>query len=391
MADITVQVSSAGLTTYGASLWGSESFGGDQSTSTTVGSLNAFNNEGWGRLTWGSLVWNQDFESQIISVTTPGTPTTYGYESWGEFNWGQITGLGSDLGDEFAGASVEVLASSNLILTSIDVVEVIGGSLVEPSGFELITNLGDEFAGPVIEVDVSTNLLNISIDSVSLAFDMNFPVSGVVANVSVEPMNFVAQPTTWGQNIWGYGGWGEEVPSVIGTADVSLSTNILLDVIEGFTSENVFVNTIIDLVSPGDLPWGATSWGSGSWGNIGGMYVSQGAEEEAVPSIEVDLIGNTLVATLTSIAQITGDANITPNTNLLTISLGEEDAIPNTFVELSTNLLNVSMGIASGEALTTAAVTSVLATCQTGRLFITAWAVVDIGVTNNWSVVDIAA
>jgi len=28
-------------------------------------------------------------------------------------------------------------------------------------------------------------------------------------------------------------------------------------------------------------------------------------------------------------------------------------------------------------------------TASTGRLFITAWAVVDIGVTNNWSVVDI--
>jgi hypothetical protein len=391
MADITVQVSSAGLTAYGASSWGSQSFGGDQSTSTTVGSLNAFNNEGWGRLTWGSLVWNQDFESQIISVTTPGTPTTYGYESWGEFNWGQITGLGSDLGDEFAGASIEVLASSNLILTSVDVVEVIGGSLVEPNGFELNANVGDEFAGPLIEVIASTNLLNISVNNVSLAFDMNFPVSGVVANVSVAAMNFVAAPTTWGQNTWGYGGWGEEVPSVIGTADVSLSTNSLLDVIEGFTSENVLANTIVDLVSPGNLPWGATSWGSGSWGNIGGMYVSQGAEEEAVPSIEVDVTGNILTATLTSIAQVTGDANITPNTNLLTISLGDEDAIPNTFVELSTNLLNVSMGIASGEALTTASVTSVTATCQTGRLFITAWAVVDIGVTNNWSVVDIAA
>jgi hypothetical protein len=37
----------------------------------------------------------------------------------------------------------------------------------------------------------------------------------------------------------------------------------------------------LKLTSPGDLPWGATSWGYGSWGNIGGMEVSQGAEEEA--------------------------------------------------------------------------------------------------------------
>jgi hypothetical protein len=30
-------------------------------------------------------------------------------------------------------------------------------------------------------------------------------------------------------------------------------------------------------------------------------------------------------------------------------------------------------------------------TTSTGRLFVSAWAVVDIGVTNNWAVVDIAA
>ena len=30
-------------------------------------------------------------------------------------------------------------------------------------------------------------------------------------------------------------------------------------------------------------------------------------------------------------------------------------------------------------------------TASTGRLFVTAWAVVDIGVTNTWTVVDIAA
>jgi hypothetical protein len=30
-------------------------------------------------------------------------------------------------------------------------------------------------------------------------------------------------------------------------------------------------------------------------------------------------------------------------------------------------------------------------TASTGRLYVTAWAVVDIGVTNTWAVVDIAA
>ena len=121
------------------------------------------------------------------------------------------------------------------------------------------------------------------------------------------------------------------------------------------------------------------------------MEVSQGAEEESIPGVEVFVSTNLLSLTLTSIAQVTGDANLTLNTNLLTTSLGDEEGLPNTIVSLSTNLLNVSVGSASGEVLSTVSPTGVSATASTGRLFIAAWAVVDIGVTNTWSVVDIAA
>ena len=302
MADISVQVSSAGLTAYGAGTWSSQSFGGDQSASIAIGSVDAFNNEGWGRLTWGSLVWNEDFESQTISVTTPGTPTTWGQSTYGNYSWNQITGTQSEIGEE------SIFNEQN----------------------------GEAF--------VSTNLLTLSITSITITADAN----------------------------------------------LNISTN-LLTIQEGFAEENVDANTIVEVSSPGDLPWGATSWSNGSWGNIGGMEVSQGAEEESVPNTIASLSTNLLILTLTSIAQVTGDANLTLNTNLLTTSLGDEEGIPNTLVSVSTNLLNVSMGFASGEVLSTVSPIGVSATASTGRLFIAAWAVVDIGVTNTWSVVDIAA
>jgi len=302
VADISVQVSSAGLTAYGAGTWSSQSFGGDQSASIAIGSVDAFNNEGWGRLTWGSLVWNEDFESQTISVTTPGTPTTWGQSTYGNYSWNQITGTQSEIGEE------SIFNEQN----------------------------GEAF--------VSTNLLTLSITSITITADAN----------------------------------------------LNISTN-LLTIQEGFAEENVDANTIVEVSSPGDLPWGATSWSNGSWGNIGGMEVSQGAEEESVPNTIASLSTNLLILTLTSIAQVTGDANLTLNTNLLTVGLGDEDAVPNTLVSVSTNLLNVSMGFASGEVLSTVSPIGVSATASTGRLFIAAWAVVDIGVTNTWSVVDIAA
>ena len=302
MADITVEVSSAGLTAYGADTWSSQSFGGDQSASIAIGSVDAFNTEGWGAYQWGYLVWGQSFENASAEVTTPGTPTTWGQNSYGNYSWGQIVGTQSEIGDESIYNEQNAIAS------------------------------------------LSTNLLTLTITSLTITGDSN----------------------------------------------LSLNTN-LLNIEEGFAQENVNANTIVEVSAPGNLPWGATYWGSGSWGNIGGMFISQGAEEEVTPSIDVFVSTNLLTLTLTSINQITADANITANTNLLTTSLGNEDAVPNTIVSVSTNLLNVSVGTASGEFTSTVSPTGVSATASTGRLYIAAWAVVDIGVTNTWSVVDIAA
>ena len=303
MADISVQVSSAGLTAYGADAWSSKTFGGQNATDISIGSVDAFYpDEGWGGYYWGYLVWGQHFINDTAEVTTPGTPTTWGQSTYGNYSWGQITGAQSEIGEE------SIFNEQNA------------------------------------EAFAITNLLTLSITSITITADAN----------------------------------------------LNISTN-LLTIQEGFAEENVDANTIVEVSAPGNLPWGASYWGSGSWGNIGGMFISQGAEEEVVPSIDVFLSTNLLTLTLTSINQVTADANITVNTNLLTVGLGNEDAVPNTVVSVSTNLLNISVGVASGEFESTVSPTGVSATASTGRVFIAAWAVVDIGVTNTWSVVDIAA
>ena len=52
MADITVEVTSPGLVAYGSGSWGSNTYGGFDQIDVTVSSVDAFNTEGWGRLTW---------------------------------------------------------------------------------------------------------------------------------------------------------------------------------------------------------------------------------------------------------------------------------------------------------------------------------------------------
>jgi len=156
VADITVQVSSAGLSAYGASTWSSNTYGGDNVSSTTVGSAEAFNNEGWGRLTWNSLVWGQDFENQTVQVNTPGNPTTWGSDVWGDAEWGQISGMDTDQGSAELTVSVDVSITGQE-LTSTVATAVAGASvLVSSTGEQSDTTVGDAFGGPNIEIQVSS-------------------------------------------------------------------------------------------------------------------------------------------------------------------------------------------------------------------------------------------
>jgi hypothetical protein len=319
---------------------------------------------GWGRDTWGSIVWGEDFENATVSVTTPGTPTTWGQSTYGNYSWGQITGAQSEISEESIEAGASVILSTNLLDIVNASVSAEANFEINVTGLELNSTINSVFAGENILVEVTTNIIQFSIGDETIEGTGSINLTGVQSNTTTGTLSFIAD------------------------ANVTAITNVLNITVASISS---VIDVNVEVNAPGDLPWGATSWGNGSWGNIGGMEVSQGAEEETVPSVEVFVSTNLLTLTLTSIAQVTADANITANTNLLTVGLGNEDAVPNTIVSISTNLLSVSVGDASGEILSTASPIGVSATASTGRVFIAAWAVVDIGVTNTWSVVDIAA
>jgi hypothetical protein len=357
----------------------------------------------WNELQWGLGGWGLQNDSLIIPTGVVSSVSVNSVEysgelgGWGQFTWGfnewgdllnpnvDVTGfqLNTSVGNEEAFTDISITLSTNLILSTVNTVTLVGGALEEPTFVLINTTTGSVFAGENVIVELTTP----------------------------------GTSTTWGENAWGSGAWnqitgtlilqGDESVigtgnitlvgnqlntntgtfTIIGDANLSLNTNLL-----NVTAASILavIDTTVEVTSPGQLPWGTTSWGYGSWGNIGGMDVEQGGEEIVVPSVEVDVIGNQLNTTL-GIYSITADANLTLNTNLLTVGLGNEDATPNTIVTLSTNLLNASVGIASGETLSLIDVTGVNITTSTGRLFVSAWAVVNIGVTNNLTVVDIAA
>jgi hypothetical protein len=307
----------------------------------------------------------QGIPGVVVSVTTPGSPTTWGQSNFGSYSWSQIIGTQLELGDEFAFTDISVLLNGNQLTVTLDPnYEILLGIIEEVDGVLITSAVNSVFAGELI----ITNVTGVTINSTSGTLVIN-------ADANVTPNTNLLNITI-----------GDE--SITGDANLTLSTNLLNAVVGNV--DNI-IDAVVEVTTPGSPSvWGEFTWGQQGWGRIVGLEVEQGGEEVVVPSIEVDVIGVQLNTSIGSLS-ITADANLTLNTNLLTTSLGDEEGLPNTIVTLSTNLLNASVGIASGQALVDVAVTGVNMTTSTGRLYVTAWAVVDIGVTNTWAVVDIAA
>jgi hypothetical protein len=307
----------------------------------------------------------QGIPGVVVSVTTPGSPTTWGQSNFGSYSWGQIIGTQSELGDEFAFTDISVLLSGNQLTVTLDPnYEILLGIIEEVDGVLITSTVNSVFAGELIVTNVTGITINSNSGILDISADANITPNTNLLNITI----------------------GDE--SITGDANLTLSTNLLNAAVGNV--DNI-IDAVVEVTTPGSPSvWGEFTWGQQGWGRIIGLEVEQGGEEVVVPSIEVDVIGVQLNTAIGSLS-ITADANLTLNTNLLTVSLGDEEGLPNTIVTLSTNLLNASVGIASGQALVDVAVTGVNMTTSTGRLFVSAWAVVNIGVTNTWTVVDIAA
>ena len=385
MADITVQVSSAGLTAFGASSWSSENYGGDNSTSTTIGSIDAFNNEGWGRLTWDSLTWGQDFENQTVQVTTPGNPTLWGADVWGDASWGQITGMDSDQGNSELTVSIDQQVTGEELNSTTNDALAGTSALVTPSSPSPLatTSVNDVFAGEVNTVQVTS------------------------------PSNDEWGTEPYGQGFWGV---GDGITIFVGTetehiadGNVQVTGNqidfeavgtveipVVVEGIQIASSVNdVFGGEVVEVqvTTASATNWGGALFGTGQFGQGPGTDISQGGEEIGLPSQEVPVTNTNL--TLNSFANnqptITADANVPVTGQEITTVLGNEDAIPNTIasptgIDLTVSLNDVLAGISD-----IALPTGVTMTASSGTIGLNAWEIVDPGTAPTWTVVDKAA
>ena len=197
MADITVQVSSAGLTAYGSQSWGSFSYGGDQSPNVTVLTPDAFNNSGWGGQTWNFGSWG-DLVNAEANVSGFGLnlslnpPAAYPEQGWGGKQWG--ANLWGDL------------INNEVILSSLTLNVSVGSESVDG---EINTGWGRNTWG--------SNIWNGYGTVVPTGIQLNTPEVGSVT-VTGE-IN-----SGWGGEAWGDNAWGIFGDALVSGNQLSISS-----------------------------------------------------------------------------------------------------------------------------------------------------------------------
>jgi len=428
MADITVQVSSAGLTAYGYQSWGSFSYGGDNQPSVTVqAGTEAYPEQGWGGQQWGVKLWG-NLTDDAAEITGLQLSTSIGNETAeGEINlgWSRLT-----WGENAWGIAGDVIASGNQLSISFESNQDAWGDLtwsdyntrwggvgtVDVGIFneipitqnqELNSTTNSVFINIATEVFLSENPLNaltISEGTVDPAPDV-MP-SGVTLATSLGTIQAYNEQG-WGRDDWGTEVWGAEGEWAF--VDVTSPDSLSIDsgIRETWGQDEWGANTtewggvsITDVDVSVNVPvsteftpgWGAeVAWGAQSWGQATVDMSMTSGEGTVDPAPDTDITGVQLNTTVNAIS-VTADGNVTASGEQLTLSQGNAEGVPNTIasvtgIQIGPFVIGDYQPGINGEAYPT----GVTSSFSTGIIGINAWAVVDPGTAPTWTVVDIAA
>ena len=423
------------MATWGSQTWGFAKWGnlGDETVTLTGHSLNisegnvtASQVPGWGTQTWGAGEWGdlkspEAFPSGIAiasSVTSVVSFTDVTVEPTG-LSFGPIT-----IGAYVPGISIEA----------------------SPSGIELTSIVNSAFGGELVTVEVTSasneawgenpwgvgawgvgDGQTVSIGDTSVAIGQQVDVTGIqlgpIAIGDYLPgISITAEPTSTSAT-GSLGTLSFESKYLIGSAQADTATGTALglananvdvtgtqisgatgqleyEVIYSFTGVQASIAdgfafggelVTVQVSTASAQPWGETAWGDGQWGQSVGTDISQGGEEVAVPSVEVDVTGQQLSSS-TGNENVTGDANLTLTGIALDIQQGDEDAFTNVRINVTGQQLGpIIIGDYLAGISAEAPVTSVTATVSSGIMSVNAWELVDPGTAPTWTVVDKAA
>tara|TARA_R100001086_G_scaffold174048_2_gene95512 strand:- start:16 stop:1329 length:1314 start_codon:yes stop_codon:yes gene_type:complete len=321
--------------------------------------------------------------------------------SWGGLSWG--SGPWSDQGQIDLSATGQSLTSSIGSLQS-----VTADANVSPSGIQLTSSQGTSAGGTSALVQVTGNLESLGVGQV--VSGIGALTTGIQASFSIGQIAIDGDLLTgegWGRGEWGEFAWGDnfsvqvtgqsltssigdETAFTDGTVPVTGSQidstfgnfSIISDVgITVFASEDQLDFTIGTLSFDADanVTVSGVSMTSSIGVTVGGLKTP----------VDVTGIQGTLSQGNISLEQTT----IEPVTGIsATISLGTHAEIPGQIIGISGLSITSALG-EEGPITGNATVipTGLQLTGSIGTPNITAWSEIDLGVSNTWTVVDLAA
>jgi len=343
---------------WSSATWGFQSWGvlgnasapiTGQPLSANLGSLDISGeiNNGWGRAEWGTLGWGIAGTLETSGFSLPMTLASvaidnqitvgWGRDAWGAENWGEsteraaVTGLSMTAAEGSAGLSFD------------------GDSNVTPTGNSLTVNTGtlEAFASFTEQVTGFAMTAQVNFNPAFGIITGNIPMSISLGNASGEAVTIAevssTSASTWGQkSSWGFGAYGN---AQIETLTMSMLENFsgvdpapdavvtgqamaMALAVPGSNNFNIIGDGNIAPLSAmnwGDGTWGESTWGDGLYRpdtddifpltlNLGSITV-----ENITP---VSITGFALTATLNSVSEVSGDGDVIPTGNLLTMGQG---------------------------------------------------------------------
>lgn len=321
--------------------------------------------------------------------------------SWGGLSWGN--GTWGDQGHIDFSATGQSLTSSIGTLQS-----VTGNSIVQPSGQQLSSSQGSAVGGTSAAVSVTGNLESLGVGQAVVgigAVTSGISMTSSIGAATVDETTLTGEG--WGRAAWGEFAWG--VNYSVAVTGQSLSSSIgnetaTTDVTVGVTGQSLTsTQGLISLVGDFgivvfaaedqlDFTIGTLSFDADANVTVSGTSItsSQGNTTGGLKTpVDVTGIQGTFSQGNISLVQTT----IEPVTGIAaTMSLGTHAEIPGQIIGVSGLSITSSLGEEgpiTGDA--TVIPTGIQLTGSTGSPNITAWSEIDLGVSNTWTVVDLAA
>jgi hypothetical protein len=326
---------------------------------TTLNSVDAFPNEGWGSDRWGIENWGQS--GLNINVTGNSLTTTIGGPAfdWGESSWN----------------------SSELSWSGFSNVTVALGMQIDVTGIGLETTLAS--VTEVITVDAFPSGIELTTSTGSVDIDPDATITGIELTLAVGTVE-AYNVTGWGRETWGEDVWGDN-----GVWETVSVTGQELTITQG--NEDIDVSVTAEVSSNAQVGWGVVGWGTQTWNNSEVNLAMSITEGEVDPSPDAIVTGIGMNVSLSTGSVIIGTATVDLTGIGLDIGLGTASGEAITLVDITGIGLDIAQGTASGQALVNVSVTGNGLTIATNSINTQIWTKINTGTVATWTKIDTAA